>query len=224
MATKSRRKALPTILLIGFEPFDGDAANPSQQVALELDGRRLDGHRVIARVLPVAFAAAITELALALEQERPTIVLALGLAAGRARVSIERVLLNLIDARIPDNLGAQPIDVPVVAEALPAHFATLPVKAMLRALQAEGIPAELSLSAGTYVCNAVGFALLHLAAARTPAPRAGFIHLPLLPAQAARLPGTPSLDLQTQCRAIEFALRVAIATAVDRNDVAGTIC
>jgi pyroglutamyl-peptidase len=224
MATTSRRKSSPTILLLGFEPFDGGTENPSQRVLRALDGRRIDGHRVVARRLPVAFASAITELAQALDQERPAIALATGLAAGRARISIERVFVNLIDARIPDNHGAQPIDVPVVAEALPAYFATLPVKAMQHALQAEGIPAELSLSAGTFVCNAIGFALMHLAAARTPVPRAGFIHLPLLPAQAAHLPGMPSLDLQTQCRAIEIALRTAVATAIDRRDAAGTIC
>ena len=221
---KSRRKKAPAILLIGFEPFDGDLLNPSQHVVQALDGRRIERHRVVSRVLPVAFAPAITELALALEQERPALAVALGLAAGRARLSIERVLLNLIDARIPDNHGAQPIDVPVVADACAAHFATLPVKAMLHALHAEGIPAELSLSAGTYVCNAVGFALLHLAAMHSPAPRAGFIHLPLSPAQAAHLPGTPSLDLATQCRGIEIALRAAIGSGVDRRDAGGTIC
>ena len=215
---------MPTILLIGFEPFGGDELNPAQEIVRELDGRRIEGHRVVTRVLPVAFAAAITELAHALEQERPVLALAIGLAAGRARLSIERVFVNLIDARIPDNRGAQPIDVAVIAEAPPACFATLPVKAILHDLIAAGIPAELSLTAGSYVCNAIGFALGHLAGSRYPGMRSGFIHLPLLPAQASRLPGTPSLDLQTQCRGIEQALRSALLNTTDRRDSAGTIC
>jgi pyroglutamyl-peptidase len=224
MSTKPRSRRMPTILLIGFEAFGGDELNPAQEIVRELDGRRIEGHRVVSRVLPVAFAAAITEVAHALEQERPVLALAIGLAAGRARLSIERVFINLIDARIPDNHGAQPIDVAVVAEAPPAYFANLPVKAMLHDLLAAGIPAELSLTAGSYVCNAIGFALGHLAASRYTGMRTGFIHLPLLPAQASRLPGTPSLDLQTQCRGIEQALRSALLNTIDRGDVAGTIC
>lgn len=224
MATKPRARPAPAILLLGFEPFGGDALNPSREVVRRFAGRRIAGHRVLTQVLPVAFGAVRDALERLLLARRPVLALALGLAAGRARISIERVLVNLVDARIPDNDAAQPVDVPVVPGAPAAHFATLPVKAMLRALHDEGIPAELSLTAGTFVCNAVGFALLELAATRAPGCRAGFIHLPLLPGQAARLPGTPSLDLDTQCRAIEVALRAALATREDRHDAGGTIC
>jgi pyroglutamyl-peptidase len=224
MAKRSPRRRVPTILLIGFEPFGGDAINPSGEIVLALDATHIEGHRVATCVLPVAFAEALTALAQALDRERPVLAVALGLAAGRSRLSIERVLVNLIDARIPDNDGAQPIDVAVVADAPAAYFATLPVKAMAHAMQAEGIPVELSLTAGSYVCNAIGYALAHLAATRFPGLRAGFIHVPLLPTQAARLPGSPCMDLQTQCRGIGIALRAALRTAVDRADAGGTIC
>jgi pyroglutamyl-peptidase len=218
------RKPLPAVLLTGFEPFGGDALNPSQEVLRELDGRRIDGHRVVVATLPVAFAPALGELARLVERERPVLALALGLAAGRARLSLERVALNLIDARIPDNAGAQPVDVAVIADAPAAYFTTLPVKAMLRALHEHGVPAELSLSAGTYVCNAACFALLHLAATQARGMRAGFMHLPLLPAQAAHLPGTPSLDLATQCLGVEIALRAALSHEADLRDAGGTLC
>jgi pyroglutamyl-peptidase len=218
------RKPVPAVLLTGFEPFGGDAVNPSQELLRGLDGRRIDGHRIVTATLPVAFAPALGELARLVERERPVLALALGLAAGRARISLERVALNLIDARIPDNAGAQPVDVAVIADAPAAYFTTLPVKAMLRALHEHGVPAELSLSAGTYVCNAACFALLHLAATQARGMRAGFIHLPLLPAQAARHPGTPSLDLATQSRGIGIALCAALSTATDRRDPGGALC
>ena len=125
----------------------------------------------------MSFDAAPAVLEDALQQHAPALVLALGQAGGRARLSLERVALNLADARIPDNAGAQPIDLPLRAGAPPAYFATLPLKAMLRAMHARGVPAELSLSAGSYVCNAVFYALCHLTASPWPHTRAGFLAL-----------------------------------------------
>lgn len=217
------RRALPRILLTGFEPFGGDVENPAMQLLPAFEGARIGGHRVATALLPVGFSDALNALAPLLEAQ-PPIVLALGQAGGRARLSLERVALNLIDARIPDNAGAQPIDVAVVADAPAAYFTTLPVKAMLHAMQARGVPAELSLSAGSYVCNAVFFALCHLAATRHPAMRVGFMHLPLLPGQAARLAGTPSMALETMRLGVGLALETALAHDLDRRDVGGQIC
>jgi pyroglutamyl-peptidase len=211
------------VLLLGFEPFGGDTVNPSQQVLNAFVGRKIAGHRIETALLPVAFAPALTELSRRVEATSPALALALGLAATRNRLSLERVAINLIDARIPDNAGAQPIDVPVIAQAPAAYFTTLPVKAMRGALVKAGIPAELSLSAGTYVCNAVAFSLLHLAATKCPAMRAGFMHLPLLPAQAAQLGSASSLDLTTQCRGVEIVLRTAIDTPIDLPEAGGTL-
>jgi pyroglutamyl-peptidase len=175
----------PPILVTGFEPFGGEAINPSAEVARALHGRMIDGVRVVGVVLPCVFGAAIDVLRDALDRHRPHLVLALGQAGGRAGFSLERVAINVDDARIPDNAGGQPVDVAVVARAAPAYFTTLPIKAMCGALRAAGHPAEVSNSAGTFVCNHVFYGLQH-ALRRRRSVRSGFMHLPLLPEQAGR--------------------------------------
>ena len=167
------------VLLAGFEPFDGAASNPSQDVVHALDGTCLANGRLLRGVvLPVRFGDASTALAATIERIRPCLVLALGLAGSRSEVAIERVALNLCDAGIPDNAGRRLCDTPVVEGGPAALFATVPVRAMLDALLAAGLPGVLSLSAGSYVCNEVFYRLLHAqAATRLPA---GFIHLPPL--------------------------------------------
>ena len=213
----------PRILLAGFEPFGGDAINPAQELLRTLDGLDIGGHRIVTALLPVTFDGAVRALDAELERWQPAIALGIGQAGGRARLSVERVALNLVDARIPDNDGAQPIDEPVIPGAPDAYFPTLPGKAMLRAMLERGVPAELSLSAGTYVCNAMFFALLHLAATRWPRLRAGFIHVPWLPAQAACHAGAPSLDLATMSDGLVAALEVATARHADTHEALGTL-
>lgn len=214
--------SLPRILLTGFDPFGGESINPSWEAVRALHGRRIGGHRVEARLLPTEFAASLRTLKAAVRETAPAILLGVGQAGGRDRLSIERVAINLQDARIPDNAGAQPIDLPVIPDAPAAYFCTLPVKAMLAALQAQGLPAELSHTAGTYVCNHVAYAMLHLAAKRRGA-RAGFIHIPYLPEQAARLRGAPSMALDNMVRGLEIALRAAATTRHDLAVSGGTI-
>ena len=197
---------LPRVLLTGFEPFDGEPVNPSWETVRVLDGAIIDGHRVAARCLPTAFAGAAGALQAALREHDPVAVIAVGQAGGRAQISLERVAINLIDARIPDNTGAQPIDEPVVADGPAAYFSTLPLKAMLQALRGAGIPAEISHSAGTYVCNQVFYLLRHALRQRPEVP-AGFVHIPYFPEQAARHPGAPSLGQVTLAEALEVMLR-----------------
>jgi pyroglutamyl-peptidase len=132
------------------------------------------------------------------------------------------VAINVQDARIPDNAGVQPVDEPVIADGPAAYFSTLPIKAMLAALQAQGLPAEISQTAGTYVCNHIAYAMLHLASKRRGV-RAGFIHIPYLPEQAAHLRGAASMAKADVVLALEIALRTAIATTVDRKLAAGAI-
>jgi pyroglutamyl-peptidase len=204
------------ILVTGFEPFAGDTVNPSMELALALDGVVVGGCRIAGRVLPCAFDAARPALDAALDATRPALVFALGQGGGRCDLSFERVALNLVDARIADNDGAQPIDEAVIAGAPAAHFATLPLKAIVAALRERGVPASLSLSAGSFVCNAVFYALLDRLArdAAWHGTRAGFVHLPLLPEQAARrATGQPCLPLATMAD----GLRAAIATALERS-------
>ena len=197
---------MPSILLTGFDPFENATVNPSWCVARALAGQRIAGHRVVAAQLPTA----LEHLRALLQAHRPGIVLCLGLAAGRTALSIERIGINVIDARIPDNQGAQPLDVPVVPGGPAAYFATLPIKAMLRAVRQAGIAAEVSQSAGTFVCNQVLYGLLHLLAG-APGARGGFVHVPLLPEQ-----GPPSMPLRDMVRGIHAALWAA---ALARHDI-----
>lgn len=197
------------ILLTGFEPFAGDVINQSWEVACALRGQVISGATVQACCLPTTFAGAPAALAAALDAFYPVLVIALGLASGRAEVSIERVAVNLIDARIPDNAGERPLDRPVRADGPAAYFSTLPVKALRDGLRAAGYPAGLSMTAGAFVCNQVFYELQHRLAGH--GRRSGFIHVPALPEQAARAqPCVPSMTLAAQVDAIRLALAVAL--------------
>lgn len=197
------------ILLTGFEPFSGEAINPSWEVARALQGQVIAGAVVQTRCLPTAFGAAPAALAAALAEVRPEVAIALGQASGRTEISIERVAVNLIDARIADNAGDRPQDVPVRQDAPAAYFSTLPIKAMLNGLRAAGHPAGLSLTAGAFVCNQVFFELQHQLAGR--GVKSGFIHLPALPEQAARTqPTVASMGLAAQVDAIKLAIAIAL--------------
>jgi pyroglutamyl-peptidase len=208
------------VLLTGFEPFDRETVNPSWEAVRALDGWRQGAAVVHARRIPCVFGAALVALDAAIDELQPQLVLAVGQAGGRSEFTPERVAINVDDGRIGDNAGHQPIDQPVVAGAPAAYFSTLPIKAMVRDLRAAGIPAAVSNSAGTFVCNHLFFGLMHRAATRpVPGMRAGFIHVPYLPEQAARLPGQPSMALAT----LVAGLRVAVATALAvREDIRET--
>ncbi|WP_243042057.1 pyroglutamyl-peptidase I [Dyella sedimenti] len=212
----------PCILLTGFTPFGEDTVNPSWEAVRVLHDQRIGGHRVVSRLLPTAFEASRRELERAVAELAPAILLGVGQAGGRSRLSIERVAINVQDARLPDNDGAQPIDEPVLAGGPAAYFSTLPVKAMLAALHAQGVPAEVSNTAGTYVCNHLAYLMLHHAAAR-PSTRAGFIHIPYLPAQAARLAGAPSMALEDVVHGLTVAMHAAATHLVDEKLGAGTL-
>lgn len=203
------------VLLTGFEPFGGERINPSQEIVRALDGEMIAAHRVVGAILPVAFATTVPMFEELLAAHRPVLVLALGQAGGRSGISLERVAINLIDARIADNEGVQPFDEAVVAGAPGAYFSSLPIKAMEAHLCALGIPASTSLSAGSFVCNQAFFVLEHLLATRHPRARGGFVHVPWLPEQAARFVGEPSMALATMIAAVRAALECAIATPHD---------
>jgi pyroglutamyl-peptidase len=176
-----------TLLLTGFEPFGGEAINSSQQLALALHDKVLGGLRVQSAVLPCRFASSLSALDALIQQHRPACVVALGQAASRQALSFERVAVNWIDARIPDNDGVQPVDVPVLPGAPAARFTTLPIKAQMAAAREAGTPVEMSLSAGSFVCNQVFFGLQHRLC-RRPKVRSGFIHVPALGADAELAP------------------------------------
>jgi pyroglutamyl-peptidase len=203
--------AVVRILVTGFEPFGGQSLNPSWEVARALHGWTLEGAQITSVQLPCVFAQALPALQQALAQHRPDIVLALGQAEGRCDFSVERVAINVMDARIADNAGAQPIDVPVIAGGPAAYFSTLPIKSLVAGLKAAGFPASVSQTAGTFVCNQVFYALQHTLAGL--GVHSGFVHLPLLPEQAAHWkgPSLPSWPASLQIAAVQHALALLVA-------------
>ena len=207
--------------MTGFEPFGGDQINPSWEIAKALNGQKIAGVNIIARMLPCVFGEALKVLQQSIDEVNPDLVLALGQAGGRSDFSIERIAINIDDARIADNAGAQPIDQPVVNGAPAAYFSTLPIKTMVAELRAAGHPASVSQTAGTFVCNHVFFGLQH--ALHGSGVRSGFMHLPLLPAQAARLAGQPSMALEQMLAGVSLALELAWPMVADRRESAGTI-
>ena len=210
------------ILLSAFEPFGGDRVNPSLLIARHLDGETIAGARVVAVELPCVFHRALSALDEALARTRPVLAVALGLAAGREGLSIERVAINVDDARIPDNAGAQPVDEPIAPGGPAAWFSTLPIKAMAAELSAAGVPVSVSQTAGTFVCNHVFYGLQQRLAGT--GVRSGFIHVPLLPEQAARYPGKPVLALEDQVRGVRLALQVALThQGTDLRAVGGAV-
>jgi pyroglutamyl-peptidase len=209
-------------LVTGFEPFGGDSVNPALE-ALDRLPRRLGALAIQTLVLPAVFGEAIDVLADAVAASGPDVVLCVGLAGGRAALSLERVAINIDDARIADNRGQQPIDRPIAADGPAAYFATLPIKAAAAALREAGLPAAVSNTAGTFVCNHVFYGLMHLAATRRPGLRGGFLHVPYLPSQATREDGAPSMALDDIVRGIEIVLRVAAARHDDIAVAEGAI-
>lgn len=208
------------VLITGFEPFGGEAVNPSWEVVKQLDGAMVAGERVVARQLPCVFGEALTALYAALDEHQPVLTIAVGQAGGRVDITVERVAINVDDARIADNKGQQPVDVPVVADGPAAWFSSLPVKAIVAALREQGIPASVSQTAGTFVCNHVMYGLLHALNGRRGA-KGGFIHIPYLPEQAAAHPGEASMAVQTVRAALETAIAVSLRQEGDVKIVGG---
>ncbi|MBM9484830.1 pyroglutamyl-peptidase I [Pseudomonas sp. ICBG1301] len=197
------------VLLAGFEPFDNDRVNPSWEAVRQLDGVLLSENvQIVARCLPCAFATAAESLLRLIHELHPVMVIATGLGSGRSDISIERIAINVNDARIPDNLGAQPIDTPVLDGGPAAYFSTLPIKSMVRAVREAGIAASVSQTAGTFVCNQVFYRLQHALAGS--AVRSGFIHVPGLPES-----GEPSMALSTVVEGLRVAVSAAWQTHVD---------
>jgi pyroglutamyl-peptidase len=208
-----------SVLVTGFDPFGGSDVNPSWQAVQALHGRVISGHRVVGAEIPTVFSLSLARLEQLLEEHRPQLVICTGQAGGRKAISLERVAINVIDARIPDNAGAQPIDVPVLAGAPAAHFTRLPIKAMLQSLTQGGVHAEVSQTAGTFVCNQVFYGLMHLLEQpRWQGVRGGLIHVPWLPEQ-----GQPSMRVDKIVKGLELAIECALHTHRDVKVEAGAL-
>ncbi|HRE82870.1 MAG TPA: pyroglutamyl-peptidase I [Opitutaceae bacterium] len=200
-----------TVLVTGFEPFDGESINPSERVAQAVAGRTVAGARVSGDVLPCVFGKSADRLADAITRLNPAVVICLGQAGGRRGIQLERVALNLADARIPDNEGNQPVNQRIETAGPVAYWSGLPLVAMEKELSGAGLPVAFSLSAGAFVCNHLFYSLMHrLTHAGISSIRAGFIHLPWLPEQAGALRGEPSLSLEKQITAVEILIESAL--------------
>ncbi len=210
-----------TVLVSGFEPFGGDTRNPSGEIARALDGRVIFDRRIVAAVLPCVFGKSRRELRALLRTHRPERVIALGLAANRTEITPERVAINVDDARIPDNAGAQPLDRAIVRGGPTAYWSSLPIKAIVAALRKRRIPAAVSQSAGTFVCNHVFYGLMHeLRRSRTVG--GGFIHVPW-PRDWEGASTRSAIPFQTMVTAIETAIAVSLAERRDARKTGGAI-
>ncbi|EKO3611065.1 pyroglutamyl-peptidase I [Vibrio metschnikovii] len=211
------------VLLTGFEPFGEDSLNPSQALLNAKEQLHVTGVEVIGCVLPVVRYQAAEVAINAIKTHQPDLVLMFGQASGRAAITPELVAINLDDYRIADNAGHQPIDEAIIADGPAAYFTTLPVKAMVEDLQQAGIAAEVSYSAGTFVCNHLFYAVQHyLSQHDIPS---GFIHIPALPEQVpATNPSLPSLGLEPLIAAVRVMIQTCYYSKQDRQIIGGSVC
>jgi len=213
-----------TVLLTGFDPFGEETMNPAWEAVKRLDGEIISGIvRIQSIQLPTVFGDSIRQLAEAQERTSPVLTICVGQAGGSSDIRVERVAINMDDARIPDNAGNQPIDSPIVEKGPTAYWSTLPVKSIVHALKEKGIPASVSHSAGTYVCNHLFYGLMHRIAEGSSEGKGGFIHIPFLPEQAARYSNQPSMSLDTIVQGIRIAVEVILRQHEDIRVVGGTL-
>ena len=207
------------ILVTAFDPFGGEKSNPAELAVRNLPDA-LGDIQISKLVVPTVFYKSIEIVSREIENVRPDAVLCIGQAGGRAELSLERVAINLDDARIPDNEGNQPIDSPIVSDGPAAYFSTLPIKAITRAIRESGIPAGVSNSAGTFVCNHLMYGVLHTLATKYPKMRGGFMHVPFAPDQVACRGGSaPSMSISDIGRGIQAAIQ---AIAKFEKDIPAT--
>jgi len=213
---------IKTVLLTGFEPFNKATVNPAWEAVRALEGWRGEHFRVEVRQLPCVFGDALEDIAAIVDELHPDVVIAVGQAGGRAEISVERVAINVDDASILDNGGNQPVDAPIADDGPAAYFSTLPIKAIVHALRAQGLHAGVSQTAGTFVCNHVFYGLMHHLAGRDEAVKAGFIHVPFLPEQAAaREDAPPSMALDAIVRGIRIAVETSVGVDTDLREAGG---
>ncbi|HFI0419509.1 TPA: pyroglutamyl-peptidase I [Streptococcus suis] len=205
------------IIVTGFDPFGGEAINPALETIKSLP-RTIAGAEMIIVEVPTVFDKAARVLEEKMAEHKPDAVLCIGQAGGRADLTPERVAINQDDARIADNEGQQPIDRTIRPDGPAAYFSTLPIKAMVEAIRSVGIPASISNTAGTFVCNHLMYQALYLAEKQFPKTKVGFLHIPYLPEQVVDKPGQPSMSLETIVKGIEAAITALVAYA-DKEDI-----
>lgn len=211
------------LLLTAFSPFGGEKINPSLE-AVKLVKDKILETDIIKLEVPTVFDKSIKIVADAIEKEKPDYVLCIGQAGGRYGITPERVAINIDDARIPDNEGNQPIDIPIFADGEPAYFSNLPVKAMVEEIRKEGLPAGISNSAGTYVCNHLMYGVLYTLSKKYKGVKGGFIHVPFIPEQTVDKSDKPSMSLPDIVRGLEAAIRAVSRNKEDVKSTEGSVC
>lgn len=211
------------VLITGFDPFGGETINPAIE-AVKLLPDQIENASIIKLEIPTVFMKSYEHLKDGMDKHQPDVVLCIGQAGGRSNITVERVAINIMDASIKDNDGNAPIDEPIVSGGPAAYFTNLPIKAIVETLRNEGIPASVSNSAGTFVCNQIMYTALHEVHLRENGVRAGFIHIPYLPEQVVSKPGVASMALNDISKGLELAIRAIVKNKVDVKKSDGKIC
>ena len=189
------------VLLTGFEPFGTATSNPSGEIV-----KQISGDNIVNAILPVAYAQSAERLLALIAEHNPDVVICLGQAEGRTQITPEKVAINLDDARLADNAGVARSDVKILDNGPDAYFTTLPIKEMVEAIKAAGVPASVSLSAGAFLCNHVFYVAQNKFAGSKV--RSGFVHVPLMDSQAPEFPGMPTMPLDQMVKAVRAMLEV----------------
>lgn len=211
------------VLITGFDPFGGEKINPALEAVKKLPDT-IAGAEIIKLEIPTVFRKSLEKIEKNIIKHNPDIVISIGQAGGRTEITPERVAINIDDARIPDNEAKQPIDIPIFEDGENSYFSNLPIKAMVKETKEGGIPASISNTAGTFVCNHVMYGILYMAAKKYPNIRGGFIHVPYIPSQVLDKPNTPSMSLEDIAKGLELCVKAAVTNTEDVKSVGGTIC
>lgn len=211
------------ILVTGFDPFGGEPINPAIESVKRLPDN-IAGAEIIKLEIPTVRKKSLEKIEEAINEHNPDVILSIGQAGGRFDISIERVGINLDDFRIPDNEGNQTIDEPIFPDGENAYFVKLPVKAMVQNVQKNNIPASVSYTAGTFVCNHVLYGILYLIEKKYNEKKSGFIHIPFLPEQVVDKRNTPSMELSTIVKGLTAAIEAIVKNDEDIKEVGGTVC
>ncbi|ALA95192.1 pyroglutamyl-peptidase I [Leptotrichia sp. oral taxon 212] len=211
------------ILVTGFDPFGGEPINPAIESVKRLPDN-IAGAEIIKLEIPTVRKKSLEKIEKAINEHNPDVILSIGQAGGRFDISIERVGINLDDFRIPDNEGNQIIDEPIFPDGENSYFVKLPVKAMVQNVQKNNIPASVSYTAGTFVCNHVLYGVLYLIEKKYKGKKSGFIHIPFLPQQVVDKRNMPSMELNTIVKGLTAAIEAIVKNNEDIKEVGGTVC
>ena len=211
------------VLITGFDPFGGESVNPALEAVKALPDT-IAGAEIIKLEIPTVFRKSLEKIEENIIKHSPDIVISIGQAGGRFGVTPERVTINIDDARIEDNEKNQPIDITIFEDGETAYFTNLPIKAMVKEMQDGGIPASVSNTAGTFVCNHVMYGIMYMIYKKYPTIKGGFIHVPYIPSQVVTKPNMPSMSASDITKGLELSIKAAVENKEDVKAVGGEIC